>query len=86
MYVSRSTKLLTNHSWQVLRSIYNSHIDVKIFPQWYEWKKEQATLVNAQSHKYKGTGQNMLMTIHNNVDQTFWIFYFLCVFGFLTQK
>ena len=26
------------------------------------------------------------MTIHNNVDQTFWIFYFLCVFGFLTQK
>ena len=48
--------------------------------------KEQATLVNAQSHKYKGTRQNMLMTIHNNVDQTFWIIYFLCVFVFLTQK
>ena len=28
----------------------------------------------------------MLMTIHNNVDQTFWIIYFLCVFVFLTQK
>ena len=28
----------------------------------------------------------MHVTIHNNVDQTFWIFYFLCVFGFLTQK
>ena len=28
----------------------------------------------------------MLVTVHNNVDQTFWIFYFLCVFGFLTQK
>ena len=28
----------------------------------------------------------MLVTKHNNVDQTFWIFYFLCVFGFLTQK
>ena len=28
----------------------------------------------------------MLVTIHNNVDQTFWIFYFLCVFFFLTQK
>ena len=28
----------------------------------------------------------MLVTIHNNADQTFWIFYFLCVFGFLTQK
>ena len=28
----------------------------------------------------------MLVTIHNNADQTFWIFYNLCVFGFLTQK
>ena len=28
----------------------------------------------------------MLVTIHNNADQTFWIFYILCVFGFLTQK
>ena len=48
--------------------------------------KKQAKLVNAQSHKYKDTRQNMLVTIHNNVVQTFWIFYFLCVFGFLTQK
>ena len=28
----------------------------------------------------------MLVTIHNNANQTFWIFYFLCAFGFLTQK
>ena len=28
----------------------------------------------------------MLVTIHNNADQTFWIFYFLCAFGFLTQE
>ena len=48
--------------------------------------KEQATLVNTQSHLYEGTRQNMHVTRHNNVDQTFWIFYFLCVFGFLTQK
>ena len=43
-------------------------------------------IVNAQSHLYKGTRQNMRVTKHNNADQTFWIFYFLCVFGFLTQK
>ena len=30
MHVSRSTKSFTNHSWQVWRSIYNSHIDFKI--------------------------------------------------------
>ena len=30
MYVSRSTKSFTNHSWQVWRSIYNGHIDFKI--------------------------------------------------------
>ena len=48
--------------------------------------KEQATLENAQSHLYKGTRQNMRVTKHNNANQTFWIFYFLCVFGFLTQK
>ena len=35
---------------------------------------------------YKGTRQNMRVTKHNNADQTFWIFYLLCVFGFLTQK
>ena len=28
----------------------------------------------------------MLVAIYNNADQIFWIFYFLCVFGFLTQK
>ena len=48
--------------------------------------REQATLVNAQSHLYEGTRQNMRVTKHNNANQTFWIFYFLCVFGFLTQK
>ena len=47
--------------------------------------KEQATLVNAQSHLYDGTRQNMRVTKHNNANQTFWIS-FLCVFGFLTQK
>ena len=30
MHVSRSIKPFTNHSWQVWRSIYNSHIDFKI--------------------------------------------------------
>ena len=48
--------------------------------------KEQAKIINAQSHLYKGTWQNMHVTKHNNADQTFRIFYFLCVFGFLTQK
>ena len=48
--------------------------------------REQATLINAQSHLYEGTRQNMHVKKHNNADQTFWIFYFLCVFGFLTQK
>ena len=28
----------------------------------------------------------MHVTLHNNANQTFWILYFLCVFGFLTQK
>ena len=35
---------------------------------------------------YRSTRPNMRVTKHNNVDQTFWIFYFLCVFRFLTQK
>ena len=48
--------------------------------------REQAMLMNAQSHLYEGTRQNMCVTKHNNADQTFWIFYFLCVFRFLTQK
>ena len=46
----------------------------------------KAILVNAQSHLYKGTRQNMRVTKHNSDDQSFWIFFFLCVFGFLTQK
>ena len=28
----------------------------------------------------------MHVTIYKNADQTFRIFYFLCIFGFLTQK
>ena len=28
----------------------------------------------------------MHVTMHNIADQTFWILYFLCVFGFLTQS
>ena len=48
--------------------------------------KEQATLINAQSHLYEGTRQNVHVIIHKYADQIFWIFYFLSVFGFLTQK
>ena len=48
--------------------------------------KEQATLINAQNHLYEGTRQNVHVIIHKNADQIFWIFYFLSVFGFLTQK
>ena len=48
--------------------------------------KKQATLINAQSHLYEGTRKNVHVIIHKNADQTFWIFYFLSVFGFLTQK
>ena len=69
-----------------LRSIYNNHIDVMIFPTMIQVHREQAKLVNAQSHLYRSTRPNMRVTKHNNVDQTFWIFYFLCVFGFLTQN
>ena len=45
--ISRSTKPLTNHSRQVWRSIYNNHIDVKIFPTMIWVHEEQAMLVNA---------------------------------------
>ena len=48
--------------------------------------KEQATLINAQNHLYEGTWQNVHVIIHKYADQIFWIFYFLSVFGFLTQK
>ena len=48
--------------------------------------KEQAKLVNAESHLYGGTKLNMHVTKQNNAEQPFWIFYFLCVFRFLTQN
>ena len=50
MHVSRSTKPLTNHSWQVWRSIDNNHIDVKISPTMIWVHREQAMLINAQNH------------------------------------
>ena len=58
MHVSRSTKPLTNHSWQVWRSIYNNHIEVKISPTMIWVHREQATLINAQGHLCKGTRQS----------------------------
>ena len=86
MHVSRSTKPLTNHSWQVWKSIYNNHIDVKISPTMIWEHKKQATLENAQSHKYKGTMQNMLETKHKNVDKTFLDFLlFMCFWIFDTK-
>ena len=57
-----------------------------MFPTKIQVHGEQAKLINAQSHKYGDTMLNMRVTIHNNADQTFWILYFLCVFGFLTQS
>ena len=50
------------------------------------YAREQAKPIDAQSHQYENTRLNMHVTIHNTADQTFWILYFLCVFGFLTQK
>ena len=51
LYMSQDQqKPFTNHSWQVWRSIYNSHIDVKISPTMVWVHKEQAMLANAQSH------------------------------------
>ena len=49
-HVSRSTKLLTNHSWQVWRSIYNYHINVKMFPTKIQVHREKDKLINAQSY------------------------------------
>ena len=49
-HVSRSTKLLTNHSWRVWISIYNNHIDIKMIPIKIQVHREQAKLINAQSH------------------------------------
>ena len=56
-----------------------------MFPTKIRVHKEQAKLINGQSHKYGGTRLNMRVTIYN-IDQTFWILYFICVFGFLTQS
>ena len=50
MHVSRSTKPFTNHSWQGWRYIYNNHIDFKISPTMIWVHREQAKLVDAQSH------------------------------------
>ena len=48
--------------------------------------KEQATLVNAQSHLYDGTRQNMRVTKHNNAGQTFLDFLlFMCFWIFDTK-
>ena len=57
-----------------------------MFPTKIQVHREQAKLINAQSHQYGGTRLNMHVTMHITADQTFWILYFLCVFGFLTQS
>ena len=54
--------------------------------QRYGVYREQATLVNAQGHLTKVQGKICFKTKFNDIDQTFWILYFLCVFGFLTYK
>ena len=49
--------------------------------------KEQAKLINAQTHLYEGTRQNMRVTKHNNADQIFWIFLlFMCFWIFDTKQ
>ena len=60
-----------------------SHIDFKIFPTKIYVHTKQAKLVNALCHKYEGTRPNSHDMYSNICDQTFWIFYFLCGFGFL---
>ena len=42
-----------------------------MFPTKIQVHKEQAKLINAQSHLYEGTRLNMRVTIHNKADQTF---------------
>ena len=65
MHVSRLTKLLTNHSWQVWRSIYNNHIDVKISPTMIWVHREQAMLVNAQGHLAPYTSYHLIFLNQN---------------------
>ena len=48
--LSRPSRLLTNHSWQAWRSIYNSHTDFKISPTQIYVHIEQARLVTALRH------------------------------------
>ena len=57
-----------------------------MFPTKIQVHREQAKLINAQSHWYRGTRLNMHVTIHNTTNQTFWILYFLCVFGFFAHS
>ena len=70
MHVSRSTKLLTNHSWQVWRSIYNNHIDVKISPTMIWVHRKQATKVQGKICLW----QNMIMLIKFFGFFTFYVF------------
>ena len=64
-HVSRSIKPLTNHSWQVWRSIYNNHIDVKISPTMIWVHREQAMLVNAQGHLAPYTSYHLIFLNQN---------------------
>ena len=70
MHISWSTKLLTNHSWQVWRSIYNNHIDVKISPTMIWVHREQATKVQGKICLW----QNMIMSIKFFGFSTFYVF------------
>ena len=83
MHVSRSKNPLTNYSWQVWRSIYNNHTDVKISPTMIWVHREQATLVNTQGISIKVQGkiclwQNTIMSIKLFLD----FLLFMCVLDF----
>ena len=92
MHVLRSSKRFTNHSWQDWKSIYNSHTDFKISPIMIWVHKKQAKFIDAQSHKYKGTRQNMLWDKTQQCQSNFLDFLlfgfstFFVVFGFLTHN
>ena len=49
-HVSKLTRPLNNHSWKAWRSIYNRHIDFKIFPTKIDVHTKQAKNVNALYH------------------------------------
>ena len=82
MHVSRLTKSFISHSWQGWRSIYNNHIDFKISLIMIWVQRKQAMLMDAQRYKVK----HILRQSSTMLIKTFWIFYFLWVFGFLTHK